>query len=295
MRVLLLALLVFLFSSGLRARSLPLTASEVGLMLRSGYSSEAVMGELATRRFADSLDAAVEKNLVKSGANAALVQALKSGNYSVSPDEAIRAQTELAAQAQRRAAQAEESSKFNTLYQSQLAKERALAASQPAAANIIYPLLKGDLVHWHNGSLAPFDDAPLEKKKLYALYFSAHWCAPCRKFTPQLVDFYNRVAPQHPEFELIFMSNDRQPFNMETYMKETNMPWPAIDFAKIGGKEALNRYEGKGIPCLVLVDASGKVISDSFEGEKYLGPAKVVADLETIFAQQTSGQVAQRH
>jgi nucleoredoxin len=294
MRVLLIALLVFLFSSGLRARSLPLTASEVGLMLRSGYSSEAVMGELATRRFADSLDAAVEKNLVKSGATAALVQALKSGNYSVSPDEAIRAQTELAAQAQRRAAQAEESRKFNTLYQSQLAKERALAASQPTAANIIYPLLKGDLVHWHNGSLARFDDAPLEKKKLYALYFSAHWCAPCRKFTPGLVEYYNRVAPQHPEFELIFISNDRQPFNMETYMKETNMPWPAIDFAKVGGKEALNRYLGKGIPCLVLVDAGGKVISDSFEGEKYLGPAKVVADLETIFAQQTSGQVAQR-
>jgi nucleoredoxin len=294
MRVLLLALLVFLFSSGLRARSLPLTAGDVGLMLRSGYSSEAVMGELATRRFADSLDAGVEKNLVKSGATTALVQALKSGNYSVSPDEAMRAQTELAAQAQRRAAQAEESSKFNTLYQSQLAKERALAASQPAAANIIYPLLKGDLVHWHNGSLARFDDAPLEKKKLYALYFSAHWCAPCRKFTPQLVEYYNRVAPQHPEFELIFISNDRQPFNMETSMKETNMPWPAIDFAKVGGKEALNRYAGKGIPCLVLVDASGKVISDSFEGEKYLGPAKVVADLETIFAQQSSGQVAQR-
>jgi thiol-disulfide isomerase/thioredoxin len=294
MRFLLLAFFVFLFASGLRARPLPLTASEVGLMLRSGYSSEAVMGELATRRFADSLDAAVEKNLVKSGATPALVQALKSGNYSVSPDEAIRAQGEIAAQAQHRAAQEAESRKFNTLYQSQLAKERALAASQPAVVNTIYPLLKGDLVHWYNGSLSRFDDVPLEKKKLYALYFSAHWCGPCRKFTPQLVDFYNRVAPQHPEFELIFISNDRQPFNMETYMKETNMPWPAIEFAKVGGKDVLNRYEGKGIPCLVVIDASGKVISDSFEGEKYLGPAKVIADLETIFAQQTAGQVAQR-
>ena len=64
--------------------------------------------------------------------------------------------------------------------------------------------------------------------------------------------------------------------------------------AKIGSKEVLNRYEGKGIPCLVLVDAGGKVISDSYEGEKYLGPAKVIADIETIFAQQSGGQVAQR-
>jgi thiol-disulfide isomerase/thioredoxin len=294
MRIPLIALFVFVFTPVLGARPLPLTAKEVGLMLRSGYSSEAVIGELTSRRFADTLDAAAEKNLMQSGATPALVQALKSGKYSVSPEEASRAQVELAAQTQRRTAQAEESRKFNTLYQSQLAKERALAALQPAAVNKIYPLLKGDLVHWHNGSLARFDDAPLEKKKLYALYFSAHWCGPCRKFTPQLVEFYNRVAPQHPEFELIFVSNDRQPFNMETYMKEANMPWPAIDFAKIGSKEVLNRYEGKGIPCLVLVDAGGKVISDSYEGEKYLGPAKVIADIETIFAQQADGQVAQR-
>jgi nucleoredoxin len=295
MRALRLALLVFLFASGLGARLLPLTAKEVGLMLRSGYSSEAVLGELKTRRFADKLDANAEKNLMESGATAALVQALKSDKYSVSPDDAVRAQAELTAQAQRRAAQTAESQKFNTLYQSQLAKERALAASQRPVLNTIYPLLKGDLVYWHNGSLARFDDAPLEKKKIYALYFSAFWCGPCRQFTPQLVDYYNLVAPQHPEFELIFVSNDRANFDMETYMKDMNMPWPAIEFAKVSTKGALRQYEGKGIPCLVLIDASGKVISHSYEGEKYLGPAKVVADLEAIFARQAAGPVAQRH
>jgi hypothetical protein len=77
-------------------------------------------------------------------------------------------------------------------------------------------------------------------------------------------------------------------------MKEANMPWPAIDFAKVGGKDALKQYEGNGIPCLVLIDASGKVLSHSYEGEKYLGPAKVVADIETTFAQQAAGQVALR-
>ena len=92
--------------------------------------------------------------------------------------------------------------------------------------------MKGDLVLWKNGSLARFrDDETLEKKKLFALYFSAHWCAPCRKFTPQLVEFYNRVAPQHPEFELVFVSDDRSPFGMETYMRD--MPWLAIDFSKL--------------------------------------------------------------
>ena len=152
--------------------------------------------------------------------------------------------------------------------------------------------MKGDLISWHNGGLVRFDDEALEKKKMIALYFSAHWCPPCRKFTPQLVEYYNRVAPQHPEFEIIFVSFDRSQFAMETYMREANMPWPAIDFAKVPGKEAIRKYAGEGIPCLVLVDASGKVISDSFAGKEYLGPAKVLADLDVIFAGASSAQVA---
>ena len=28
------------------------------------------------------------------------------------------------------------------------------------------------------------------------LYFSAHWCPPCRKFTPQLVAFFSRRYPE---------------------------------------------------------------------------------------------------
>jgi nucleoredoxin len=149
--------------------------------------------------------------------------------------------------------------------------------------------VKGDLVSWHNGSLSRFEDEPLEKKKLIALYFSAHWCAPCRAFTPKLVDFYNRVAPQHPEFEIIFVSFDRSQFAMETYMRETNMPWPAIDYPKVASKEAIRKYAGDGIPCLVLLDATGKVVSDSFAGKQYLGPGKVLTDLDAIFAGNVAG------
>ncbi len=37
------------------------------------------------------------------------------------------------------------------------------------------------------------------------------------------------------------------------------MPWPGVSFDKLAGKEALTKYAGGGIPCLVVVDASGKV------------------------------------
>lgn len=253
-------------------------------MLRTGFSSEAVQQELSVRRFAGSYDAATEKALKDAGAAPALIDALKSGSYLISPADAQAAQDALAAQAARRARDAEQSRKLNTLYQDQLARARAAAPLGSDPTNVLAAQFKDDLVFWKNGSLARFDDQPLAKKKLIALYFSARWCGPCRKFTPQLVEFYNRVAPQHPEFEIVFVSNDRTLFAMEAYMRDTQMPWPAIDFSKLPGKAALQKYAGDGIPCLVLLDASGKVISDTYAGTNRLGPEKVLADLNTIFA-----------
>jgi nucleoredoxin len=288
----LMVLMVSAALSGILGRSLPLTTKEVSLMLRAGYSSEAVQQELTIRRFAGPCDATAEKALREAGAGPALIDALKSGAYTSSPADAQAAQNELNAQAARRARETEQSRKFNTLYQDQLARARAAAPPKGDTPNVLAPLFKGDLVSWKNGSLVRFDDEPLAQKKLIALYFSAHWCAPCRKFTPQLVEFYNRVAPQHPEFEVVFVSNDRSPFAMETYMRDSQMPWPAIAFAKLPGKEALMQLAGKSIPCLVLLDRNGVVVSNSYAGDQYLGPEKVLADLTSILAKGTAAAIA---
>ena len=293
MRHLLLALLVAgIAFSTVRGRSLPLTIKEVTLMLRSGYSSEAVQRELSVRRFAESCDAAAEKALTDAGAAPALINAIKSGSYESSPADAQAAREQLAAQAERRALETERLRKLDMLYQRQRARAPAPAPFKSETPTILADLLKGDLVSWKNGSLARFDDEALGKKKLIALYFSAHWCAPCRKFTPQLVEFYNRVTPQHPEFEIVFVSYDRSPFGMETYMRDTQMPWPAIEFGKLPGKEALKKYAGEEIPCLVLLDASGKIVSDTYAGKNYVGPEKVLKDLDAIFAKTPTAAVA---
>src|ERR1700730_16202258 len=75
---------------------MPLTAKEIGLMLRSGYSSEAVMRELSARHFGDSFDSTVEKQLVQLGANQSLIEALRSGAYQLSPSEMAAAKEKLA-------------------------------------------------------------------------------------------------------------------------------------------------------------------------------------------------------
>ena len=283
-----------LVCSSVFAGPAPLTSSEIGLMLRTGYSSASVLQELSKRKFADKLDATKETQLVRSGASPDLMVALKSGTYNVSAQELAQAQQQKEAEAKRRAAAAEESKKFNTLHQAQLAQQRAAdAVRQKVDQQMIYQLVKGDLVQWRNGTVNRFDDAAFENKKLFLIYFSAHWCQPCRVFTPGLVNYYNETIAKHPEFDLIFVSRDKSPFGMETYMKESNMPWPAIDFQKVGQKEAIMKYAGAGIPDLVLVDSSGKVLADSYNGKQYIGPAKVLEALDSILTKGLPPQVAQ--
>jgi nucleoredoxin len=292
MRIALHLLFFLLLTALVNAKPVPLTAKEICLMLRTGYSNDAVVHELSARHFAGRCDEATKKMLTESGASPALLNALDNGAFAVPPEEAARAQEQLAAESKRRADMAEQSRKFDTLYQHQLAQQR-MAAPVPTTttSNVLFPLLKGDLVYFKNGTVNRFDDEAFEKKKLIALYFSAHWCGPCRKFTPQLVEYYNRVAPQHPELEIVFVSNDRSQFAFETYVKEAQMPWPAIDFQKVASKTGISKFAGDGIPDLVLLDASGKVLSDSYAGKQYRGPQQVLADLDQILA--GGGRVAQ--
>jgi nucleoredoxin len=272
----------------------PLTLKDLSLMLRSGYSSAAVEHEVAVRHFIGSLDATGERNLVQAGASPALINGLKSGAFAIPASQAAAVQSELAAREQGRARQLEETRRLDTLYQAQLAqKHNAPLPNSAAKTSPIASLVKGDLINSRNGVLHPYLDVEFEKKKLIALYFSAHWCAPCRKFTPNLVAYYNKNAAAHPEFEVLFVSDDKSAAAMEGYMREEQMPWPAVTFDKIAGNEALRKYAGAAIPCLVVVDDTGKVIFNTYSGQNYRGPEAVLAELDQLFASKGPSQVAQ--
>lgn len=274
----------------------PLSNKEIMLMLRSGYSSESVVSEVTNRHVLDALDPATRKSLVEIGASPQLIAALESNAYVVSAPQANQVKQREAEIAARRAAQIEQDQKLNTLYQAQQAEARAKAASAPPTAGTpILAALKQKLVRCHDGSVGRADGEELEKKKLVALYYSAHWCAPCRKFTPQLVDYYNRVAPAHPEFEIIFVSADRSRFAWEAYIQEAKMPWLAIDYDQLADLTGLKQLGGTGIPSLLVLDASSHIVASSYDGDKYLGPQSVLGALDKIFATNQTGSVAQAH
>ncbi len=96
------------------------------------------------------------------------------------------------------------------------------------------------------------------KGKLVGLYFSAHWCPPCRSFTPQLVEFRNRHAG---EFEVVFVSFDRSLEDQLKYMKSAGMAWPAIAMDNDAGKSLAEKFEVRGIPSLVVLGPDGKPLT----------------------------------
>ena len=63
------------------AATLPLTTSDISLMLRSGYSVPTIEAELATRHFADQLDEGKRNQLIKAGATTELLDAIESGKF----------------------------------------------------------------------------------------------------------------------------------------------------------------------------------------------------------------------
>jgi len=149
-----------------------------------------------------------------------------------------------------------------------------------AAETAIFPALKGDLVSLQGGKVKKFDETSLAQTKYFGIYYSASWCGPCRAFTPDLVAWYDSAKKANPQFELIFVSSDQSEPEMEKYMAGDSMPWPALAFTKKKSNKTLTHYAGNGIPCLVFVDAQGNVLSDSYEKGTYVGPRKVLKDIE---------------
>jgi nucleoredoxin len=167
-----------------------------------------------------------------------------------------------------------------------LGDSSATQSTNGTPASFFVDKFKSHLVMLDDGRLKAFDASTLKDVKYWAFYYSASWCPPCRAFTPLLVDFYKDFKKNHPNFELIFVNDDQSEDAMLAYMVKDEMSWPAVRFSDVDDlKIAAKKYCGPGIPCLVLTDANGKVLSDSYRGQDYVGPEKVMDDIKKMVPQ----------
>jgi hypothetical protein len=88
------------------------------------------------------------------------------------------------------------------------------------------------------------------------LYISAHWCPPCRVFTPMLAAKYKLLKEAGEKFEILFLSCDRTKEECATYFAE--MPWKLLSFDDEEMKQAvMGACEVNSIPSLLQFDKDG--------------------------------------
>mmetsp|Transcript_6390 Transcript_6390/g.9541 ORF Transcript_6390/g.9541 Transcript_6390/m.9541 type:complete len:351 (-) Transcript_6390:1126-2178(-) len=98
------------------------------------------------------------------------------------------------------------------------------------------------------------------------LYFSAHWCPPCRNFTPVLSQWYEENKTTK-DLEIIFCSSDRDQEAFNEYYNKFMPSWTALPFNDKTTKDALSQaFEIRGIPSLIALgptqpDGSRPIIS----------------------------------
>ena len=95
--------------------------------------------------------------------------------------------------------------------------------------------------------------------KITAVYFSASWCGPCRRFTPMLAEAYSQAKAKGLPFEVVFCSADHSEEEFDSYYGGHH-PWLAIEYEAHEREGMMGKFSVSGIPQLSILDAQGRFI-----------------------------------
>ena len=122
----------------------------------------------------------------------------------------------------------------------------------------MYDLIRSNL-NYNNEKNIPASKI-LFNKNIIGLYFSGSHCQPCKRFTPILSQLYEDIKEEHDDFEIIFISSDKDQESFNKYF--STMPWYALPFYKREIKNNLcNEFDIQTIPALIFVDKLGNIIN----------------------------------
>jgi nucleoredoxin len=124
-------------------------------------------------------------------------------------------------------------------------------------------MLLGNLVRLDGSRLKRCTDAT-RPKKYYLFYYTASWCGPCQRYTPELVRWYKKNKNEN--FELVLITSDSNEDAMEDYAKSKKMPWPQLEFKEAKDFKKRFNHGVRGIPSLIVCELDGKNLGNFRSG-----------------------------
>jgi nucleoredoxin len=125
------------------------------------------------------------------------------------------------------------------------------------------------------------DASEVFKAPVIIYYFSAHWCPPCQKFTPGLIDAYNTWNKNEKQIEIVFVSLDKKETEFKDYYGK--MPWLALPFKDSRIGKLAEKYEPPGIPFVAIVDKEENLLSDNGYEDLSLLKTKAIDEWKKLY------------
>lgn len=260
--------------------AVPMTVKELDFLVRVGTPEAEILRDLDARRLIAPLDPAGESQLKANGASAALVDKIKSGVFTLPPEQARAAALRESANRQLVAGKIAEAEKE---VQAQV-QRNAQVAARYGQRGVVQNWLQDQLVYQEGGNLKPLDPGKVVGTRVFAFYVASISNGPCKKFTPKLVSAYRELKEKYPELEVVFVSNDRDEYNMTEFMRSFGMPWPALKYQQMPPQ--LTGFFGDYVPWLVLVGDDGRPLSQNGVDKRHLDPDQMLASLDGFLAQR---------
>ncbi|SPE56729.1 exported hypothetical protein [Verrucomicrobia bacterium] len=160
------------------------------------------------------------------------------------------------------------------------------AAQSTPTNNVVLAAHSQDLVVVQDGQFVSFKSKTYFSAPYTVLYFGAGWCPDCRRFSPALVEAYDRQPPAHRRFEVLLLTMDQSAGDLRKFMQNEKMKWPAVEFEKVAQAADLKKYySGHGIPCLTVIGPDGSVVLQSKDDQD---AKEILKELENFVAKEPS-------
>lgn len=139
-----------------------------------------------------------------------------------------------------------------------LERAREYVERPGGAPNRLVAELQPNLISSATARPDPLDTNSLPRYLVFVR--AANFCPISQRFLPALVKFDNENKTKHPEYQIIYLSCDQSPTDMEKFSRTDGFDWPTVSYQRSGYLFQVNPHFQPLMPQFTVMDLAGRVL-----------------------------------